>query len=110
MHILSVKKICLCYFHYQKIEIIFETNIVICHSYLFFVPYFPFDNSWVMLISKSKNLTVNELVKQKKINNYHIKDSHKEKVPPNKTPPLMESTNMGVWAVVTLSQLFIRGS
>ena len=66
MHILSVKKICLCYFHYQIIKIIFEINILICHSYLLAVPYFPFDNSWVILISKSKTLAANELAKQKK--------------------------------------------
>ena len=67
MHILPVNKICLCYFHNQTIKIIFEINIVICHSYLFAVPYFPFDNSWVILISKSKNLAANELAKQKNI-------------------------------------------
>ena len=32
MHILPVKKICLCYVYYWTIEIIFEINIVICHS------------------------------------------------------------------------------
>ena len=36
-----------------------------------------------------------------------IKDAHREKVPSNKTPALRKSTNMGVWAVGTLSQLFI---
>ena len=40
MHILSVKKICLCYVYYQTIEIIFKINIVICYSWLFPVPYF----------------------------------------------------------------------
>ena len=70
MHILPVNKICLCYFHNQTIKIIFEINIVICHSYLFAVPYFPFDNSWVILISKSKNLAANELAKQKKYISY----------------------------------------
>ena len=39
-----------------------------------------------------------------------IKDTHKEKAPSNKTPVLRKSTNMGVWAVGTLSQFFIRGS
>ena len=39
-----------------------------------------------------------------------IKDTHREKAPSNKTPVLRKSTNMGVWAVVTLNQLFIRGS
>ena len=38
------------------------------------------------------------------------KDTHKEKAPSNKTPALRKSTNMGVWAVVTLNQLFTRGS
>ena len=42
--------------------------------------------------------------------NHYIKDTHREKVPSNKTPALRKSTNMGVWAVSTLSQLFIRGS
>ena len=30
--------------------------------------------------------------------------------PSNKTPAIRKSTNMGVWAVGTLNQLFIRGS
>ena len=33
-----------------------------------------------------------------------------EKAPSNKTPALRKSTNMGVCAVGTLNQLFIRGS
>ena len=41
---------------------------------------------------------------------FSLKDTHREKVPSNKTPALRKSTNMGVWAVVTLNQLFIRGS
>ena len=39
-----------------------------------------------------------------------LKDTHREKTPSNKTPGLRKSTNMGVWAVGTLNQLFIRGS
>ena len=39
-----------------------------------------------------------------------LKDIHREKAPSNKTPALRKSTNMGVWAVGTLNQLFIRGS
>ena len=42
MHILSVKKICLCYVCYLTIEIVFEINIVICHPQLFVVPKFLF--------------------------------------------------------------------
>ena len=38
-----------------------------------------------------------------------IKDTHREKAQPNKTPALRKSTNMSVWAVGTLNQLFIRG-
>ena len=38
-----------------------------------------------------------------------VKDTHREKAPSNKTPALRKSTNMGVWAVGTLSQLFIGG-
>ena len=41
---------------------------------------------------------------------YKSKDIHKGKVQSNKTPALAKSTNMGVWAVVTLNQLFTSGS
>ena len=40
----------------------------------------------------------------------HFKDTHREKAPSYKTPAIRKSTNMGVWAVGTLNQLFIRGS
>ena len=40
---------------------------------------------------------------------YCIKNTHREKAPSNKTPALGKSTNMSVWAVGTLNQLFIRG-
>ena len=39
-----------------------------------------------------------------------VKDTHREKTPSNKTPALRKSTNMSVWTVGTLNQLFIRGS
>ena len=42
--------------------------------------------------------------------NSQLKDTHREKGPSNKTPALRKSTNMSVWAVGTLNQLFIRGS
>ena len=38
-----------------------------------------------------------------------LKDTHRQKAPSNKTPALKKSKNMGVWAVGTLNQLFIRG-
>ena len=38
----------------------------------------------------------------------HLKDTHREKAPSNKTPVLRKSINMGVWAVGTLNQLFKR--
>ena len=41
---------------------------------------------------------------------FSLKDTHREKAPSNKTPVFRKSTNMGVWAVGTLSQLFISGS
>ena len=37
-----------------------------------------------------------------------VKNNHREKAPSNKTPALRKSTIMGVWALGTLSQLFIR--
>ena len=41
----------------------------------------------------------------------YFKDTPREKVRSNKTPALRKSTNMGIWAVGTLNQLFIiRGS
>ena len=39
-----------------------------------------------------------------------LKDTHREKASSNKTPALRKSTNMDVWAVGALNQLFIRGS
>ena len=40
-----------------------------------------------------------------------FKDTHREKVPSNETPVLIESTNMGIWVVGTTNQLCIlRGS
>ena len=41
---------------------------------------------------------------------FKLEDTHREKAPSNKTPALTKSTNMGVWAVGTLNQLFIRSS
>ena len=39
-----------------------------------------------------------------------LKNTHREKAPSNETPAVRKSTVMGVWAVGTLNQLFIRGS
>ena len=39
-----------------------------------------------------------------------FKGTHREKGPSNKTPALTKSTNMDIWLVGTLNQLFIRGS
>ena len=96
MHILSVKKIGFCYFHYQTTKIIFKINIIICHSYLFAVPFFRFDLSWVILISKSKKLVCEWACKTKRNNKYHIKESHRKKVPSNKTPALGK---VRIWAL-----------
>ena len=41
---------------------------------------------------------------------YYRKDTHREKAPSSKTPALRKSTNMDVWVVGILNQLFIRGS
>ena len=39
-----------------------------------------------------------------------VKDIHRKKTPSNKTPALTKSTNMRIWVVVTLNQVYIRGS
>ena len=39
-----------------------------------------------------------------------LKDTHREIAPSNNTPARRKSTNVGVWAVGALNQLFIRGS
>ena len=39
-----------------------------------------------------------------------LKDTHIEKAPSSKTPPLPKSMKMDIWLVGTSSQLFIRGS
>ena len=46
----------------------------------------------------------------RKNDNIMFKDTHREKASSNKTPMLRKSTNMGIWTVGTLYQLFIRGS
>ena len=40
----------------------------------------------------------------------NVKDTHREKAPSNKTPAVRKSTDMTVWPVGTLNQLFIRDS
>ena len=40
----------------------------------------------------------------------HLKDTHREKAPSNKTPALTKSTNIDIWVVGTSNQLFIRDS
>ena len=40
----------------------------------------------------------------------NIKDTHREKASSNKTPALRKSTNIGVWAVGKLNQLFKKVS
>ena len=39
-----------------------------------------------------------------------LKDTHREKVPWNKTLALTKSMNMDIWVVGTANQLFTRGS
>ena len=41
---------------------------------------------------------------------FHFKDTQREKAPSNKTPTPRKSMNIGVSAVGTSIQLFIRGS
>ena len=38
-----------------------------------------------------------------------VKDTHKEKAPPNKIPSLTNSTYMAIWVVDTSNQFFISG-
>ena len=40
---------------------------------------------------------------------FEVKNTHREKVPSNETLVLTKSTNMGIWVVGTLNQLFISG-
>ena len=47
---------------------------------------------------------------QEFLSNIFFKDTHRGKAPSNKTLALRKSTNMGVWTVGTLNQLFIRCS
>ena len=39
-----------------------------------------------------------------------FKDTYRGKTPPNKTPVLTKSTNMGILVIGTSNQPFIRGS
>ena len=56
-----------------------------------------------------KRRSIRNLLREKIIF-LETKDTHREKVPSNKTPALTKSTNMGIWVVGTSNQLFIRGS
>ena len=44
------------------------------------------------------------------INDFNIKNSHREKAPSNKTQPLTKTMNMDIWVVGTVNQFFIRDS
>ena len=39
-----------------------------------------------------------------------LKDTHREKEPPNKTLAFTKSTNMDIWVVGTSNQIIVRGS
>ena len=43
-------------------------------------------------------------------NSFGLRDTYSEKAPSNKTQVLTKSMNLSIWVVVTLNQLFIRGS
>ena len=49
-------------------------------------------------------------MKEKSVTFCILKDTHREKAPPNKTPALTKSTKMGIWVVGAANQLSIRGS
>ena len=40
----------------------------------------------------------------------NVKNTHREKTLPSKTPALAKHTNKDIWVVGTTKQLFIRGS
>ena len=42
------------------------------------------------------------------VSEFFLKDTHREKAPSNKTLALTQSTNMEIWVVGTLNQLFNR--
>ena len=46
----------------------------------------------------------------KMLRKYKLTDTRREKAPSNKTSALRKRANMGLWAVGTSNQLFIRGS
>ena len=43
------------------------------------------------------------------VERFTVKDTQRGKAPPNKTPAYTKSTNMGIWFVDTLNQIFIKG-
>ena len=44
------------------------------------------------------------------IENLHLKDTHREKTPSNKTLAITKSMNTKIWKITTSSQLFRRSS
>ena len=64
------------------------------------------DHQKILLLSSS----VNNLNCVIYIIKKSFKDTHREKVPSNKTSALTKSTDMGIWVVGISNQLFRRGS
>ena len=60
-----------------------------------------------MRLRKVENLPIRRKFSEA---DFGFKHTHREKVRSNKTLAIRKSTNVGVWAVGTLNQLFIRGS
>ena len=44
------------------------------------------------------------------VNNFELKDTHRERVPSNETPALTKRMNMDTWVVGTSNELRIRDS
>ena len=56
------------------------------------------------------NISLRNVFKDCIFGRYFLKDTHREKAPPNKTPASTKSTDMGIWVGGTSNQFSIRGS
>ena len=85
-----------CCYHIQ-----YSKMIKVIHSFLHF--------KWTTATTR-RTISVPKNFMSLHLWSWILKDTLREKVPSNKSPAPRKNMNMGVWAVGTLNQLFIRGS
>ena len=96
---------------FEQYSLLSSINSIFSKSKFYMVYYI--DRHYILICGhnyKQCNFDIFQCLDQ---NSYYqlkvIKDTHREKEPSNKTPTLTKSTNMDIWIVGTINQLFMRG-